>query len=800
MSNFPRLDETGLNTLLNKIATDVTGQLDDLETTEKSSLVGAINESRSKTTTLPTASSDYVGKVYQYIGNTTSNYTHGYFYECKENSGVYSWVRVDVQPGGGSGGGHTIIDSDGNIMPQRGKLQFEGLLVEDDSANGVTVVKNKPNFLKQWLIRGGINPNDYETIDDVLADEEAVRKLMTIHDAVDYLATSYDELAWAVINSDICAKWINLRDYALDTLYANQYFKDMMDEADKYFYGEWALVGQVPTMTSNTAPYGEAFMSNPSASDPAYKIFDANTSSIAKCASESQACYIGYHFTSPVSIRKVSFSISTSKSAKRDIIIQYSDDGTTYHDALSTSWEGYTDSQGLNSFVFDVPDCGSHAYWRMYNAKQYSSGIQSTMLSVGSELQFYAWAPKGNVPVMTSNTAPYGTASAYQVFDRSYSTTASGTDFSYQFVNPVCVRDFVCKNSSRADITGGTLQGSNDGSTWTSISTPASNTTYYLYYRVHFGSSKTVAEVQFYGREMKVSVPAMTSNTSPYGEASCSSTYSSNFSAWKGFDGINANGDGWHPSSSDTNAWLKYKFERPVIIKKMIGFLSARASQTTDIQYDILGSNDDSGYTKIGEFYILSYMAFYTSDFPDNNAEYQYYKIMRNGGTASVSAGNGTTFNLFGFDYSEYDWDAEHPRHYIYDHGVEPNEEVIIVAGTGTISQKQPNNIYIQGKVNAAVAERAGAGAYLDITPYKLLRMAMYDRLYAPSGLYLAVTDTTVTSGTVANRAISSADPDAPCNFGLDVSSVNQLCYATVNTASGTTNPQYINIAELWLE
>lgn len=48
MSNFPRLDETGLNTLLNKIATDVTGQLDDLETAEKSSLVGAINEVRYK--------------------------------------------------------------------------------------------------------------------------------------------------------------------------------------------------------------------------------------------------------------------------------------------------------------------------------------------------------------------------------------------------------------------------------------------------------------------------------------------------------------------------------------------------------------------------------------------------------------------------------------------------------------------------------------------------------------------------------------------------------------------------------
>lgn len=48
--------------------------------------------------TIPTASADYVGKVYQYIGTTTQDYTHNYFYECVNNSGTYSWVQKNVQP------------------------------------------------------------------------------------------------------------------------------------------------------------------------------------------------------------------------------------------------------------------------------------------------------------------------------------------------------------------------------------------------------------------------------------------------------------------------------------------------------------------------------------------------------------------------------------------------------------------------------------------------------------------------------------------------------------------------------
>lgn len=44
---------------------------------------------------LPTPSVSQVGKIVQYVGNTTANYTHGYIYECVSDGGVtptFSWV------------------------------------------------------------------------------------------------------------------------------------------------------------------------------------------------------------------------------------------------------------------------------------------------------------------------------------------------------------------------------------------------------------------------------------------------------------------------------------------------------------------------------------------------------------------------------------------------------------------------------------------------------------------------------------------------------------------------------------
>ena len=58
--------------------------------------------------TMPTAAVGELDKIYQFIGTTDANYTHGYFYECVSDGGnpaTYSWSQLNVQP---SSGGQTI--------------------------------------------------------------------------------------------------------------------------------------------------------------------------------------------------------------------------------------------------------------------------------------------------------------------------------------------------------------------------------------------------------------------------------------------------------------------------------------------------------------------------------------------------------------------------------------------------------------------------------------------------------------------------------------------------------------------
>ena len=50
---------------------------------------------------MPTASAKYLGKMYQYIGVTDSNFTHGYVYECVSDGQTiptFTWENVEVHP------------------------------------------------------------------------------------------------------------------------------------------------------------------------------------------------------------------------------------------------------------------------------------------------------------------------------------------------------------------------------------------------------------------------------------------------------------------------------------------------------------------------------------------------------------------------------------------------------------------------------------------------------------------------------------------------------------------------------
>jgi len=52
--------------------------------------------------TLPTASADELGNIYEFVGTTTANYINGRFYRCVSDGAVtptYSWEEVDLGDG-----------------------------------------------------------------------------------------------------------------------------------------------------------------------------------------------------------------------------------------------------------------------------------------------------------------------------------------------------------------------------------------------------------------------------------------------------------------------------------------------------------------------------------------------------------------------------------------------------------------------------------------------------------------------------------------------------------------------------
>ena len=116
LTTLKTTDKTTIVNALNEVydalvdLTDKVGDITALTTTDKTSVVNAINELVTKVnamkyleqvTTMPT-SSEYPNRVLQYIGSDTADYKRGYIYRSTpsivEGEIVYSWERIDVQP------------------------------------------------------------------------------------------------------------------------------------------------------------------------------------------------------------------------------------------------------------------------------------------------------------------------------------------------------------------------------------------------------------------------------------------------------------------------------------------------------------------------------------------------------------------------------------------------------------------------------------------------------------------------------------------------------------------------------
>lgn len=104
-----------------------------------------------------------------------------------------------ITPSGGSGG-HTILNGSGTAMSQRGKLQFDGLDVTDDSGNDKTVVKS-PIFngtTAQWEALSSAEKAKYTVVnltDDYGNDWERIYSSPDVNVSSTYNITTVSNLS-----------------------------------------------------------------------------------------------------------------------------------------------------------------------------------------------------------------------------------------------------------------------------------------------------------------------------------------------------------------------------------------------------------------------------------------------------------------------------------------------------------------------------------------------------------------------------------------------------------------------------
>lgn len=695
---------------------------------------------------------------------------------------------------------------------------------------------------EEWLTLGGLDPTDYNSLAEVLADEKALRRLMTVHASVDYMCENEDdtETLEIILGNDLAAKWINLRDYALDSLYAVPAIATIMDSAGKYGYGEWALMPQVPKMASNTTPYYSLTGTEDSSGQHyLWHAFDRNDSTFWNNGSTANDGYLIVDFGKSIEIKQVSIKprFVSGHSFVKNFTISASDDGTTWGEPLLSG----THTDSANTENFTIPNSSKHRYWRI---RKDGNNYTDTTIQI-LELQFYAWQPKGCVPVMTANDAPYGWASGSSVVSgSSYHRAFDGDDNTYWYanatenpkyiqfraVNPVCVKRVkFCFNQATTMPKSGTLKGSNDGSTFTSIGTfdftgegtvniyrDFDNSNYYAYYRLEFGADRMsgssrdlqVNTIQLYGRTLNVSVPNMTSDTAPYGLAfATSETTTATAKAFAAFDGNTSTGAG-KLSTTTSSERIGYRFLKPVDIrsvKLVIGGSSTTAfSRVIKFQY----SDDNSTWTDIGGERTVNIPQgantnTFSFDLGDENGAHQYWamyvvKSIQSGAVSSWGT-YCSELQFYGVDYSEREFATGANMKYLYDHGLELETLSSYETGGTSITNRRVDDLYVY--VPSATNNNASILSSQDLTGFSLMR-AVATSANANGG-FLGVYSSLYPSGSTAAEA--GTEIKTPLvdrfNVALGVSSYNESKAVGIRVSNGSGSAEkYLSVSEIWLE
>lgn len=96
VGNIKHVD-TKIDGLIDDNATGITKTFSSDKIAKTFATLEEVNERIPQYEIMPTATESCGGQVVQFIGTSTSDYTHGYFYECVQNDGTYKWTNIKIQ-------------------------------------------------------------------------------------------------------------------------------------------------------------------------------------------------------------------------------------------------------------------------------------------------------------------------------------------------------------------------------------------------------------------------------------------------------------------------------------------------------------------------------------------------------------------------------------------------------------------------------------------------------------------------------------------------------------------------------
>ena len=118
--------------------------------------------------TMPQASEDELGNVYQFVGTTDANYTNGYFYKCVsdgQNPATYSWTQVSVQPAPSglpsqTGNAGKFLTTDGTDASWSSTVTTPVSIIDSDTSSSASQLVlgrgNDANYYFRILARYGV--------------------------------------------------------------------------------------------------------------------------------------------------------------------------------------------------------------------------------------------------------------------------------------------------------------------------------------------------------------------------------------------------------------------------------------------------------------------------------------------------------------------------------------------------------------------------------------------------------------------------------------------------------------------